>query len=53
MPEVQAQPLRRDDWIWQQHHGARTPNSPEDEVRMGILIPGVNTLRENGATLVS
>lgn len=52
-PGVKAQGLHRDDFIWQQTHTVpREKYSPGSDVSMGLLVPGVNTTAENGATLV-
>lgn len=52
-PGVKAQGLHRDDFIWQQTHTTpREKYSLGSDVSMGLLVPGVNTTAENGATLV-
>ncbi|KAL8726067.1 MAG: hypothetical protein Q9166_006946 [cf. Caloplaca sp. 2 TL-2023] len=53
-PGVQAQDLHRDDFIWQQTHLAQ-PKGYErgSDIAMGLLVPGVKTTKENGATLAS
>ncbi|MCJ1404218.1 hypothetical protein MMC11_007443 [Xylographa trunciseda] len=53
-PEVGAQDLHRDDFIWQQTHkvGDEKIYALGSDVAMGLLVPGVNTTAENGATLV-
>lgn len=52
-PGVKAQGLHRDDFIWQQTHMVpREKYSSGSDVSMGLLVPGVNTTTENGATLV-
>ena len=53
MPGVQAQPLHRDDWLWQVRHEERREEDLDTEVCIGVLIPGAETTKENGATLVS
>ncbi|KAL8819804.1 MAG: hypothetical protein Q9223_001841 [Gallowayella weberi] len=51
-PGVQAQDLHRDDFIWQQTHTAQGEGYKlGSDVGMGLLVPGVRTTRENGATL--
>ncbi|KAL8802059.1 MAG: hypothetical protein Q9182_004072 [Xanthomendoza sp. 2 TL-2023] len=51
-PGVQAQDLHRDDFIWQQTHRAQSEGYKlGSDVGMGLLVPGVRTRRENGATL--
>lgn len=53
-PGVKAQGLHRDDFIWQQTHTVpREKYSAGSDVSMGLLVPGVNTTAENGATLVT
>lgn len=51
---VKAQGLHRDDFIWQQTHGAASEGVYEKgrDVAMGLLVPGVPTSKENGATRV-
>jgi len=52
-PGVEAQDLHRDDFIWQQTHrvGHEKTYARGSDVAMGLLVPGVNTTAENGATL--
>ncbi|KAL8701870.1 MAG: hypothetical protein Q9224_000306 [Gallowayella concinna] len=51
-PGMQAQDLHRDDFIWQQTHTAHSEGYKlGSDVGMGLLVPGVRTTRENGATL--
>ena len=52
-PDVKAQSLHRDDFIWQQTHKTeqKTYNLGSD-VGMGLLVAGVKTTKSNGATLV-
>lgn len=53
-PGVKAQGLHRDDFIWQQTHTVpREEYSSGSDVSMGLLVPGVNTTAENGATVVT
>ena len=53
-PGVKAQDLHRDDFIWQQTHVNRVEEyTPGSDVCMGLLVPGVDTTAENGATLVT
>ncbi|MCJ1278438.1 hypothetical protein MMC21_006255 [Puttea exsequens] len=51
-PDVKAQSLHRDDFIWQQTHKTeqKTYNLGSD-VGMGLLVAGVKTTKSNGATL--
>lgn len=52
-PGVKAQGLHRDDFIWQQTHTVpKERYSAGSDVSMGLLVPGVDTTAENGATLV-
>ena len=52
-PGVKAQGLHRDDFIWQQTHTTpREKYSLGFDVGMGLLVPGVTTTVENGATKV-
>ncbi len=53
-PGVKAQDLHRDDFIWQQKHETkRDEYRIGEDVGMGVLVAGVSTRKENGATLVS
>lgn len=53
-PGVRAQDLHRDDFIWQQTHTANGGEGYQmgSDFSMGLLVPGVNTTKANGATLV-
>ncbi|CAF9943001.1 MAG: hypothetical protein ALECFALPRED_010419 [Alectoria fallacina] len=53
-PGVKAQDLHRDDFIWQQTHTVKEGQGYQmgSDVSMGLLVPGVNTTKANGATLV-
>ena len=53
-PGTKAQDLHRDDFIWQQTHAAKEGPGYQmgSDVSMGLLVPGVNTTKANGATLV-
>ena len=53
-PGVKAQDLHRDDFIWQQTHKAKGGEGYQmgSDFSMGLLVPGVNTTKANGATLV-
>ena len=55
-PGVKAQDLHRDDFIWQQTHSVEVEEGREyqmgSDVSMGLLVPGVNTTKANGASLV-
>lgn len=53
-PGVKAQTLHRDDHIWQQTHKRTDENEYQigSDVAMGLLVPGIKTTAENGATLV-
>ena len=53
-PGVKAQDLHRDDFIWQQTHTAKVGEGYQmgSDFSMGLLVPGVNTTKANGATLV-
>lgn len=53
-PGVKQQDLHRDDYIWQQTHSAHQGHgySLGSDIGMGLLVPGVKTTVENGATLV-
>lgn len=51
---MKAQDLHRDDFIWQQTRVVeRSKYQVGQDVGMGLLVAGVKTSRENGATLVS
>ncbi|KAL8785047.1 MAG: hypothetical protein Q9195_008807 [Heterodermia aff. obscurata] len=53
---VKAQDLHRDEFIWQRtqaNKNIRDEYEMGQDVTMGVLIPGIDTCRENGATLVS
>ena len=53
-PGVKAQDLHRDDFIWQQTHMDRAEeHTLGADVCMGLLVPGIDTNLENGATLVT
>ena len=53
-PGVKAQDLHRDDFIWQQTHVDRAEeHTLGTDVCMGLLVPGVDTDVENGATRVT
>ncbi|KAJ5916822.1 hypothetical protein N7504_000837 [Penicillium tannophilum] len=49
----QEQLLHRDDLIWQQSHTCQEETGYKlgSDVGMGLLVPGVDTVEENGATL--
>ena len=53
-PGTKAQDLHRDDFIWQQTHNITTGTGYRlgSDVSMGLLVPGVDTTKANGATLV-
>ena len=53
-PGVKAQDLHRDDFIWQRTHTANGGEGYQmgSDLSMGLLVPGVNTTKANGATLV-
>lgn len=53
-PGVKVQDLHRDDFIWQQTHTVKEGQGYQmgSDVSMGLLVPGVNTTKANGATLV-
>lgn len=53
-PGVKEQGLHRDDYLWQQTHAGREGKEYVlgPDVGMGLLVPGVKTTVENGATLV-
>ena len=55
LPGAEAQGLHRDDFIWQQKHESQeqTGYRVGSDVGMGVLVPGVKTTAENGATFVS
>ncbi|KAL9103488.1 MAG: hypothetical protein Q9163_001484 [Psora crenata] len=52
-PGVKAQDLHRDDFIWQQTHndGNQKTYRVGHDVSLGLLVPGVDTSPENGATM--
>ncbi|KAL9614298.1 MAG: hypothetical protein Q9167_001181 [Letrouitia subvulpina] len=52
-PGEPAQTLHRDDFIWQQTHddGGRQHYKVGSDVSLGLLVPGVDTTRDNGATM--
>lgn len=50
-PGITAQELHRDDFIWHQTHGSLKAYERGRDVGMGLLVPGVKTTLENGATL--
>ena len=53
---VKAQDLHRDEFIWQHtqtNKNIRDEYEMGQDIAMGVLIPGIDTCRENGATLVS
>ncbi|KAI9652603.1 MAG: hypothetical protein M1831_006707 [Alyxoria varia] len=54
LPGAGAQALHRDDFIWQQKHESheQTGYCVGSDVGMGILVPGVKTTADNGATFV-
>ena len=53
-PGEKAQDLHRDDFIWQQTHvGEKVDYEQGSDVCLGILIPGLKTTFQNGATAVS
>ncbi|KAF2420714.1 PhyH-domain-containing protein [Tothia fuscella] len=49
-PGEKAQKLHRDDFIWQQTHTVQTTYKPGADVGMGLIVAGVDTTAENGAT---
>lgn len=52
-PGEQAQDMHRDEFIWQRTHvGFKEKYEPGSDVSMGIIVPGVETTVENGATAV-
>ena len=53
-PGVKAQDLHRDDFIWQQTHTVKEGQGYQmgSDFSMGLLVPGINTIKANGATLV-
>ena len=53
-PGVKAQHLHRDDFIWQYTHTVKEGHGYQmgSDSSMGLLVPGVNTTKANGATLV-
>ncbi|MCJ1230377.1 hypothetical protein MMC12_007050 [Toensbergia leucococca] len=51
-PGVKAQGLHRDDFIWQKKHETEQERYlPDSDVGIGLLVAGVKTRAENGATL--
>ncbi len=54
-PGVKAQELHRDDFIWQQTHTVKEEQGYHmgSDVSMGLMVPGVDTTKANGATLVT
>lgn len=54
-PGVKAQELHRDDFLWQQTHirDRKEKYKVGSDMGLGLLVPGVETTKENGATLVS
>jgi ectoine hydroxylase-related dioxygenase (phytanoyl-CoA dioxygenase family) len=48
---MSAQKLHRDDFIWQQKHAAQTAYRVGSDVGIGLLVAGVDTTAENGATM--
>ena len=55
-PGVKAQDLHRDEFIWQMTHDGRGQEGLKEyrvgeDVAVGLLVPGVRTTKENGATL--
>lgn len=53
-PGVKAQVPHRDDFIWQTTHTSPCKNGYQlgRDVTMGLLVPGVKTAKDNGATRV-
>ena len=53
-PGVKAQVPHRDDFIWQTTHTSPCKDSYQlgRDVTMGLLVPGVKTTKDNGATRV-
>ena len=53
-PGVKVQDLHRDDFIWQQTHTVKEGQRYQtgSDFSMGLLVPGVNTTKANGATPV-
>ncbi|KAG9241335.1 hypothetical protein BJ878DRAFT_521215 [Calycina marina] len=51
MPGESAQKLHRDDFIWQQTHSAQTKYRTSDNVGIGLLVAGTDTIADNGATM--
>lgn len=53
-PGVKAQDLHRDDFLWQQTHTRDREEKYKigSDMGLGLLVPGVETTMENGATLV-
>ena len=55
-PGVKAQDLHRDEFIWQHtqlNEKIREKYEMGQDISMGLLVPGVDTYRENGATMVT
>ncbi|KAL9125934.1 MAG: hypothetical protein Q9217_004929 [Psora testacea] len=52
-PGVKAQDLHRDDFIWQHSHGGGDQKTYQvgRDISLGLLVPGVDTSAENGATM--
>ncbi|KAE8137454.1 hypothetical protein BDV38DRAFT_246793 [Aspergillus pseudotamarii] len=52
-PGGKAQALHRDDSIWQQVHSSQEDTGYRigSDIGMSLLVPGVKTTRENGATM--
>lgn len=54
-PGVKAQDLHRDEFIWQHtqtNEKTRDRYEMGQDISMGLLVPGIDTYQENGATLV-
>ena len=54
-PGVKAQDLHRDEFIWQHtqmNEKTRDKYEMGQDISIGLLVPGIDTYRENGATLV-
>jgi ectoine hydroxylase-related dioxygenase (phytanoyl-CoA dioxygenase family) len=50
-PGVKAQDIHRDDFIWHQVHKGQDVYTVGRDLGMGLLVAGVDTTFENGATL--
>jgi ectoine hydroxylase-related dioxygenase (phytanoyl-CoA dioxygenase family) len=50
-PGMSAQSLHRDDFIWQQRHTAQATYEVGADMGLGILVAGIDTTVENGATV--